>query len=367
MMMNRFIAFIHKLLGTASALALAAGSFSCEHIYDYEGDCAPHYFVEFKFERNMLFADAFYAKVSSIDLYVFDARSGRFVDRFTESSDVLKTPGYRMPLDLEPGSYTFVAWGGTAHNEGRYALPAEGQIAGIDDLFAKMNRTVAGDQTHQSNTNLDYNTAGVPCALYHGRIEAELPDREGEHCYTVPLTKDTNNIIVSIWHRYGELNPAHYDIRLVYPEGESSATLGADNLPLTDRPVVYRPWDQRGGDLDLGDAIPGLGEEEGAGDADYDHPQGKFITAEISTSRLLADQNPRLVIYDTEAEEVRLDIPFIKYINAYRSANYKKMDNQEYLDRQDEYTVAIILDSSWAAFQLIIQGWHEIDNGDLEI
>lgn len=366
--MIRFISYTRKLLGTALALVSLAGLSSCERIFDFEGDCEPHYFVEFKYDMNMLNADAFYAKVSSVDLYVFDAADGRFVDHFTESSDILKTPGYRMPLDLGPGSYTLVAWGGLAHNEGRFVTSAtvNREVDNIEELRVRLDRTVDPDDSHHSRINLDYNTQDVPCALYHGKIDVELPDQEGTHIYTVPLTKDTNNILVSIWHRYGELDPKHYEFKLVYPDDQSNGSLHHTNSVLEDNSITYHPWSLRSGDLDLGDVIPGLGETDSRSEG-YDTPQGKFITAEISTSRLLADHNPRLVIYDTEARTERLNIPFIQYINSYRSMNYRNMTNQEYLDRQDDYTVAIILDSSWVGFELVIQGWHIIDNGDIDI
>lgn len=66
----------------ASVLALSAVCLcSCEKIYDYEGDCDPHWQVKFVYDYNMKFADAFPGPmgVGSVRLYVFDAASGRLV------------------------------------------------------------------------------------------------------------------------------------------------------------------------------------------------------------------------------------------------------------------------------------------------
>lgn len=360
-----FISDIRKALAGLLLLAVT-GLVSCEKLYEYEGDCAPHYFVSFVYDMNMLYADAFSSKVSSVDLYVFDAETDKFVAHFCEDNlDVLRTKDYLMSVDVAPGKYKFVAWCGLAGNEGRFIVPnADSQairtIADLTAVMAREHNEMRAATGAYSNVNLDYNTHGVPCALYHGIIDVTLPDRQGTYIYPVKLTKDTNNIIVSIWHRNGELDPDRYDFQLVY-DGESNAALAYTNVPLDDEPVVYQPWSQRGGDLDLGDVVPGLDTGDNSGEAN-DHQQGKFITAEISTSRLMEDHSPRLVIYDNEADVVRLDVDFIKQINAFRSANYSKMGLQEYLDRQDEYSITIILDSTWMGFQIVINGWHVINS-----
>lgn len=367
-MITTFISKTRKLLVGALTVA-AVGLASCEKFFDYEGDCEPHYFVSFVYDMNMLYADAFSSMVSSVDLYVFDAATGDFVAHFAEADrELFKDKNYLMPISVLPGEYKFVAWCGLDNNEGRFTVPDIDEIHNIEDLTAVMAREYeTRADVPVSKTNLDYNTNGEPCALYHGMIEASLPDHQGTYVYPVQLTKDTNNIMVSIWHRYGELNKDHYEIRLVYADGESNATLHHTNAPLSDESILYLPWSLRGGKLDLGDVVPGLDEEgEGMNEA-YEHPEGRYITAEIATSRLMADHTPRLVIYDKSADAVRLDVPLVKQIEAYRSANYNKMTLQEYLDRQDQFNITIILDSTWVGFELVINGWHSMNQGDTDL
>lgn len=365
-MITKFISTTRRLLVGALSFA-AVGLASCEKFFEYEGDCEPHYYVSFVYDMNMLYADAFGSRVSSVDLYIFDAATDEFVGHYAEDDrEVLRTKDYMMPIYVAPGKYRFVAWCGLANNEGRYTVPDadNDEIKTLEELTAVMARQYEARADRAfSNVNLDYNKDGEPCALYHGTIDASLPDLQGTHVYPIQLTKDTNNIIVSIWHRYGELDKDHYEIKLEYPENESNATLHHTNAPLADENILYRPWSIRGGKLDLGDVIPGLSTDESSEEV-YDHPEGRYITAEISTSRLMADHNPHLVIYDTKAQTTRLDVPLIKQIKAFRSFNYSKMTDQEYLDRQDEFSVAIILDSSWAGFEMVINGWHVMDQGD---
>lgn len=93
------------LLACLATVALT----SCEPIYEDEGDCTAYYYVDFVYDRNMKFADAFSAEVEAVRLYVFDDED-KFVLQTSEQGDALKRDDYRMKLDLEAGRYTLVAW-----------------------------------------------------------------------------------------------------------------------------------------------------------------------------------------------------------------------------------------------------------------
>ena len=93
-MITKFISKTRKLFVgalTAATLGLA----SCEKFFDYEGDCEPHYFVSFVYDMNMLYADAFASNVSSVDLYVFDAETDRYVGHFAEAGKPLEEKNYK--------------------------------------------------------------------------------------------------------------------------------------------------------------------------------------------------------------------------------------------------------------------------------
>lgn len=347
--MNKFISYTRKwLVGTCSLTALLWFT-SCEKFFDYEGDCDPHYFVSFIYDMNMEGADSFDKQVSSVDLFIFDAATGRFVDHYAEKGEPLKQKGYLMPIYVDPGEYEFVAWCGLANNEGSYSIPDINQISTIEDLNAVLARKHDAQNKAYSNANLNFNSNSEPCALYHGKIAASLPDVQGKHYYEVPLTRDTNNLIVSIWHHFGDLSEDHYEFSLVYTD-ESNATMGYNNLPLADEDISYRPWSTESGILDMGARA-----ETGSGS------RYNYIKAEIAMGRLLEGQRPRLIIRDTDAGEVRLDIDFLYYVEMMRSANYAKMGNQEYFDRQYEYSLVVILDTTWTGFQLVVNGWHVIE------
>ena len=102
---------------------------SCEHVFEDQGDCDPHYYLQFVYDYNMLYnsnhqigADAFSSQVGSVEVHLFDSETGEYVGRFEESGEALRRPGYRMPLDVPPGNYDIIAWCGLAENDDHFVL-----------------------------------------------------------------------------------------------------------------------------------------------------------------------------------------------------------------------------------------------------
>ena len=77
-------------------LLLLVGSLgSCDVLEEEDEDCA--LYVRFKYDMNMLNADAFSTNVKSVTLYVF--KDGKFVFQKTEEGSLLEREGYRMRVD----------------------------------------------------------------------------------------------------------------------------------------------------------------------------------------------------------------------------------------------------------------------------
>lgn len=343
-------------INAITAVLLVMGMTSCDafNIFDEEGDCDPHYYLRFVFDRNMLYnsnyqigADAFAAQVGSVDVYLFDAETGDFVARFSDAGAHLREYGYRLPIDVEPGEYDIIAWCGLADNGGHFTLSEN--IRHNTDLKCRMARDIDEEQIVYSDKCLN--------ALFHGRMTCTFPDdNTGEDYYaTVYLTKDTNYIQLAMQHKAGELDPDQFDITIE----DANGNLAHDNSLLDDTVIQYRPWSQRGGVVDMGDDADTRAAENGTG----------FLVAELSTSRLMADHNPLLTVTDKETGNVVFSLPLVKYFLMMKSDRYSRMDNQEYLDREDEYAVMVFLenkdDEGWLAAEIVINGWHIVDNGNV--
>ena len=187
--------YIHGICLKLSLL-LAAGSLlpGCDSlIYDGEGDCKVTYRVRFRYDRNLKFADAFASEVESVTLCLFDEQ-GRIVWRKTERGEALKAEGYAMEVDVVPGTYDLVAWCGST-DKNSFAIP-DGP-ARKQEWTATLNRDRASGGAFVSE-DLD--------RLYHGYLPAQLfaKAEEGVFTYTMPLTKDTNNVRVVLQQLSGE-------------------------------------------------------------------------------------------------------------------------------------------------------------------
>ena len=326
-------------------------------VFDYEGDCDPHYYVRFVYDMNLLKADAFYTQCESVDLYIFDAATHKPVAHYSESGAPLTDRNYLMPIDVKPGKYYFVAWAGLNDNEGDFTVPSYNSLTHRDDMVCTMARK------YDSEAGIAYSDKNLH-PLFHGNLEVELPDEEGDHIKTVYLTKDTNNLVFHLMHTEGELDPKKF--RVVIEDEEdthSNLRMAHDNSILADERLEHRHWNVRSGYFDKGE-IQTKAEESTGDPSDIN---GSMIV-EFSTGRLMTDntQTRDLVVYDIENNEEKFRFPFIGTAFYERSMNYASMDDQEYLDRQDNYNFTVILSGrDWMAVEIVINGWHIVDNGNV--
>lgn len=325
---------------------------SCESVYDDQGDCDPHAYLQFVYDRNLLVnvnnkigADAFGAQVGSVEVYIFDASTGEYVARLEDKGEALSRPGYRLPLDLPPGDYDAIAWCGLADNADHFVLH-EPVVTAREDLKCRMKRDYEGGKAF-SASNLN--------PLFHGTLSFSIPEQEGEYIHTVYLTKDTNYIELALQHRSGALDPERFTITM----SDNNGHLAHDNSLIDDEAVEFRPWTVAGGvvDMELGSRAG----EEGTG----------FLVAELATSRLMTDHQPVLKITDKETGRDVFSIPMVDWALLFKSARYSSMDDQEYLDREYEYNVMVILENDetvnegWIAAEIVINGWHVVNNGNV--
>lgn len=337
--------------GVARAMLLAAVLLcaACDSVFDDEGDCAPRYFVRYVYDMNMLRADAFATQVSSVDLYVFDAESGAYVTHLSDKGEALASGNYRMPLNLQPGKYEFVAWCGLADNDDDFVVPQD--IMQPSDLTCTMARS-RDEKGAFSKRDLH--------ALFHGSLTVELPNEEGEHVVTIKLTKDTNNINLSLQHAAGPLDPDRFMVTM----SDDNGLMAHDNSLMADEQIEYRPWSLRYGALDVETET-----ETYAADADNEGKKGGYLIAELSTARLMTDHETRINIVDTQENKVVFSIPLVQWALELRSEKHASMGRQEYLDREDEYNLMVFLADSkegWMAMSIYINGWHIINNDDVE-
>ncbi len=328
---------ISRLIGAAASVALmVAGLSSCESIQENLDPCPHGVALRFVYDYNMEYANAFPAKVDCLTLLIYDDK-GNYVGTRTVTGDVLRDEGYRMTLELDKGTYHFAAYGGLACDKSSFSLiPEPARGSRFDDLRTALDSdclTVAGRK------NLH--------GMYWGDLTLATADMFNEG--TVKMMKNTNNIRLVLQHIDGsEVNDKDFDFSIT----DDNTLFGSDNDLIANGEVTYTSWAQ-------GQASTGVTDDDNEVIVAY---------AELSTSRLMTKNSPRLVIRNKETGRNTVDIPLINYLLLLKSELYADMPSQEFLDRQSEWSMVFFLDRDhrWLKTYIKINDWTvRINDTDL--
>lgn len=318
-----FIRYILPLLG----LLL----WSCDGaIYDDGGDCRT--LVRFRYDMNMKWADAFPSEVEAVRLWVFDA-SGRLVAEHAESGEKLRSAGYCVPLDLPGGEYRFLAWCGTGAGT---SFDIASAPKNVEELTARLQRDASGE------------VADEVLPLYHGEVTATVDLDSDDRTVTIPLTKDTNHLRVVLQQLSGsDLDPSLFEFTVT----DDNGLLGHDNAVMADSPLTYRAWSVR------------------SGTAGVDDPEGERAVTEVAAtvadltmSRLMTDHRPVLHIKRRSDGKEIVRLPVTDYALLVKANYGKEISDQEYLDRQDEYSMTFFLDEDleWISVSILVNSWRVV-------
>ena len=331
-------AYIGKLM----LLVLALMFITCDAIYEDEGDCTTYFRVKFTYDMNMNFADAFSHGVRRVTLYLFDVE-GTLAYTQTDSGDALAQADYMMDIDIEPDTYTAVVWAEGWETGSTHTYP-DLQIGSstLDDLTCLINREHDADGAAYIGQDLS--------PLYHGILYdecfCELLDG-GERTITINLTKDTNNVRVILQHLSGEdVDVDDFNFYIT----DANGYMDHDNALLDDETLTYRAWATYSG-------TAGINSDTDITTLDA-QTQVSVAIAELTTGRLMTDHDPILTVTNRDGETV-LSIPLVDYALLVKGYYNRDMDDQEYLDRQDEYNLTFFLDENdrWVSSTIIINSW----------
>ena len=350
------------LLMTGTALAVTTGCDSV--IYDDEGDCELHYRLKFRFDYNLLFADAFPSQVSSVAVYAFNP-DGTFAWQREESGSQLAAEGYAMNLDdIAPGDYTLIGWCGMSNSHlgsqpESFTLPE--LIPGkstIEELKCRMEREIHDDGTHHSSTNL--------WPLFHGTTtDVKIYDPDGPEAdgrtivYNMPLVKNTNRVRVILQQLSGDdINAENF----TYEIETANGLMAHHNGLLDDPKITYHPWKQGYGTgaifLDP-DNVTDIGKPANV----------KVAVADLTVARLITDEETILTVYRPDinspgGRKIVARLPLVDYALLTKGNYDRPMTDQEFLDREDTYTLTFFLDRNqeWINTTIYINSWRVLLN-----
>lgn len=331
---------LRHALAMVLVLFVAISGSSCERFMDGEGYCPTVYKIKFRFTMNMLNADAFPTNVKSVSLFAFN-KEGECVRVFTESSEILADENYAMEVDLPAGTYDFVAWCGLDGNED-FSLAESDNPKIKDDLVCTLAHGTRADSDKECRKNLH--------PLWHARLDdVELPaDQEGEAIVgTMYLTKNTNTVRVILHHIKGkELLPHDYDFTIT----DDNSIMNWDNSLMEADTTTYREFSKRSTVVKMPDQDDG------------EYEAYSSLVAELDVARLVKEGHgkPYLTVTHPEVKAPVLRIPLIDLLLIAKGEARLDMDDQEYLDRQDEYNLIFFMDDAgwYMNGGIWINSWH---------
>lgn len=340
---------------TAIGITMAVSLSGCDLVRE-ESDCVASYnIVSFVYDHNMKFADAFDHEVSRVTLFAFDHETGRLVKRIqTRSEDPAE--GHSLVLDVQPGEYDLLVWGGDYDPSFDISNGTEGESS-FGDFHAYMRRARENGESHVRDKV-------VP--LFHGKVTVTLPyaSPSKPNRITVPLIKDTNTVRVVLQQLSGEPVDAS---DFIFTITDGNGWLNADNTLRDTEKIIYHPYHVKTGSVDINTDPKDL--VTGASFASlpaFTFPTRSALTtalAEFSVGRLTTVADPILHITRPDGKTV-LSVNIRDYALLVKGETNGDMDTQEYLDRQDEYNMTFFLDKDyeWVSTVVIINDWRIIRN-----
>ena len=329
-----------------ATLFVALSTSSCKEgfIYEGEGDCGTYYNIEFKYDYNMKFADAFANEVTSLSLYVFD-QEDTLVETVTVSDAArLAADDFAIALELESGKYELVAWAGLGDEESFDLLAA---VAVGKTRREELQVALKMSEARRVEADLQ--------PLYHGAMTLDYASEPGTYVETMSLVKDTNVVRIMLQ----QMSDGLVADKFRYEITADNALLDWNNDVLSSGELTYAPWSVMTGTADV---APGYGTSD-ATRAD----QVSVAIAEFTINRMIDGQSPILTIYNIEEDKAVLSIPVADYVLLVKGYYNRDMSNQEYLDRQDEYSMTFFLDEdgNWLSASIIVNAWRVVLNDDI--
>lgn len=292
--------------------------------------------VRFVYTHNLESANAFPAQIDCLTLHIFTA-DGTFVRTVSETSRaLLGDEDWRLRLDLEPGDYHAIAYGGIACDEASFGhIEEPGTGSSYLDIRMSLLDGQAGTPLHDH---------------FHGTADFTVAQNSTDYtAVTLPMTKNTNHFRILLQQVSNEPLDGH-DFDFIITDANTLFD-HANNRVATD-PIDYHSYDS--GQIIVADAY---------NRADENGRQVSVAYADLSTSRLFLrkDTNlePHLKVIHRESGRTIIDLPINTYLLMGKNGRENDWSDQEYLDRCSRWTLTFFLksDLTWIQTRIIINGW----------
>ncbi len=333
---------IDKLLKWQAAAAISAGllSLGCSMVTEDPVECPAELRVSLAYDYNLKFADAFAHEVKSVNVWAFDT-TGKPVWSGSADGDALTDPDFHFATPLKEGRYDFVSWCGLKDN-GSFDL-ATYTPSSKEELTVKL-RTLEQEGQIVCSDNLP--------DLYHGNVTgvdfAIDPYRPSVKTVTIPLVKNTKDIRVMLMNLDGSaMKNRDFSVTITVADG----IMAWDNTLSGSPTVTYKPYYTK------------YGETEAPGGAKSTETVSALLFY-LATGRLMDDGEAIQTVHRNSDNKDIIRIRLTDYLllvkGYYPDKNGNEIGDQEYLDRQDDYSMVFFIDpeSDWnKAAGIYINKW----------
>lgn len=308
---------------------------SCDWVNDDLSGCPTGTWLKISYTYNILDVDAASSQVGDITILAFD-RNDKYVDRLDVDSIELHRNYCMVKVPFPEGTYHLIVWGGIYGED--YRLP--NLVAGTTERKPLLLSLVC------QNGN-QYNSKLKP--LFYGNIENVSVSSE-YRIFTTSLVKNTN-YFSCILQDESKLNLRQEDFAFVLES--CNGIIDCTNIPSGTEPVYYQSYRQETALLS------------------NDTP---VVHARLNTLRIMKDDHTMLVIKYIPSGKELVRIPLTQYLLLSKTyMNGREMKDQEYLDRQDTYTLLFFINSSsdtgpYISPKVSVNGWTiRLNDTELEI
>lgn len=318
----------------AGLMALTFVSCDSSFVYEDLRLCIPDYRVRLSYDHNLTSTQKV-ELVEAAEIYAFD-QDGKLAAISKADKAELEANDWSLPIDLERfETYDLVVWCGLTANS-PFGLDGTRAVTSKEDLTCRL--ATQPDERGRNTSDKKFPH------LFHSTKTVSYTVDDGLEEYVVPLVKNNNEIDIIIRSERDEQTVASdYTVEII----DKNGVMAHDNAVSGDE-VIYLPTGWTSGEFPFSD-----------GQGGYSTETSQAVKAEMHVARLMKDASPVLKIYRNSDGKRMYDGSLLELFAEVKQHIRPDMDLQEYLDRQDQYNVDLVLTNKVSIY---VNGWRIIEN-----
>ncbi|MDE6559336.1 MAG: FimB/Mfa2 family fimbrial subunit [Muribaculaceae bacterium] len=308
-----------------SAIAAVALT-SCSAVYDDLDPCPQGVDMTLTFTRNMNWEDQYDTRVHCAKIRLYDQK-GNFFGEY----DV---DGNMANLELPVGKYHAIVYGGMSCENASFDFSHSAADA---HHYSALETFIKGTRSPESTLQLHSQFHGT------GDFEVKWDDlRHREH--TIDLTHNVNNFkILLSYSDASEIKPEEYEVTIT---ADNAVTDHSNNVVKQGEDVTYHPYAE--GEIADGKKVDGT--------------PAPNAYLDLSIGRLTTDSNATLHVVRKEDGASMLEIRLVDVLEEIMGKDSKATSLQDYLDRQDAWTLEFTIDPKPSFTTIKVNDWLVVIN-----